>query len=188
MNLNWSEFRIHNRTFNPFLCFMADYSIILLIRGGILSGTNSYQSLVRSTFGLPGFLILSALQFLYPFIGKLILLMSFSLWYLRCVSGNRFIQSPPSFPSAMISYNITFGDTLTKVFQRIPGGMFYFFYHKWMFNQTLSDFVCVMCVCSWSQSLTSRASLCYHTNNGGFHTASLTLSKHRETREGKTDR
>lgn len=53
------------------LHFMADYSIILLIKGGILSGTNSYQSLVQSTFGYPGFLILSALQFLYPFIGEL---------------------------------------------------------------------------------------------------------------------
>ncbi|XP_028291950.1 putative sodium-coupled neutral amino acid transporter 11 [Gouania willdenowi] len=70
--------------------FITDYSIILLIRGGNLSGTKSYQSLVKSTFGLPGFLILSGLQFLYPFI-------------------------------AMISYNITTGDTLTKVFQRIPG-------------------------------------------------------------------
>lgn len=49
---------------------MADYSIILLIKGGNLSGTNSYQSLVQSTFGFPGFLILSGLQFLYPFIGK----------------------------------------------------------------------------------------------------------------------
>ncbi|XP_051815150.1 putative sodium-coupled neutral amino acid transporter 11 [Acanthochromis polyacanthus] len=70
--------------------FITDYSIILLIKGGHLSGTSSYQSLVQSTFGLPGFLILSGLQFLYPFI-------------------------------AMISYNITTGDTLTKVFQRIPG-------------------------------------------------------------------
>ncbi|XP_056283500.1 putative sodium-coupled neutral amino acid transporter 11 isoform X1 [Pseudoliparis swirei] len=70
--------------------FITDYSIILLIKGGNLSGTNSYQSLVQSTFGFPGFLILSGLQFLYPFI-------------------------------AMISYNITTGDTLTKVFQRIPG-------------------------------------------------------------------
>lgn len=51
---------------------MTDYSIILLIKGGNLSGTNSYQSLVRSTFGFPGFLILSGLQFLYPFIGKLL--------------------------------------------------------------------------------------------------------------------
>lgn len=53
------------------LHFTADYSIILLIKGGNLSGTNSYQSLVQSTFGFPGFLILSGLQFLYPFIGKL---------------------------------------------------------------------------------------------------------------------
>uniref|UniRef100_A0A668AZ95 Putative sodium-coupled neutral amino acid transporter 11 n=1 Tax=Myripristis murdjan TaxID=586833 RepID=A0A668AZ95_9TELE len=69
---------------------ITDYSIILLIKGGNISGTNSYQSLVHSTFGFPGYLILSGLQFLYPFI-------------------------------AMISYNITTGDTLTKVFQRIPG-------------------------------------------------------------------
>ncbi|CAK6954118.1 putative sodium-coupled neutral amino acid transporter 11 [Scomber scombrus] len=72
------------------VAFITDYSIILLIKGGNLSGTNSYQSLVQSTFGFPGFLILSGLQFLYPFI-------------------------------AMISYNITTGDTMTKVFQRIPG-------------------------------------------------------------------
>ncbi|KAF7650054.1 hypothetical protein LDENG_00132200, partial [Lucifuga dentata] len=72
------------------VAFITDYSIVLLIRGGNLSGTNSYQSLVNSTFGFPGFLILSVLQFLYPFI-------------------------------AMISYNITTADTLTKVFQRIPG-------------------------------------------------------------------
>uniref|UniRef100_A0A665VEB4 Putative sodium-coupled neutral amino acid transporter 11 n=1 Tax=Echeneis naucrates TaxID=173247 RepID=A0A665VEB4_ECHNA len=72
------------------VALITDYSIILLIKGGNLSGTNSYQALVQSTFGFPGFLILSGLQFLYPFI-------------------------------AMISYNITIGDTMTKVFQRIPG-------------------------------------------------------------------
>ncbi|KAM4559391.1 putative sodium-coupled neutral amino acid transporter 11 [Odontesthes bonariensis] len=72
------------------VAFITDYSIVLLIKGGKMSGSNSYQSLVRNTFGFPGFLMLSALQFLYPFI-------------------------------AMISYNITTGDTLTKVFQRIPG-------------------------------------------------------------------
>ncbi|KAJ8012816.1 hypothetical protein DPEC_G00046800 [Dallia pectoralis] len=72
------------------VAFITDYSIILLIKGGNLSGTNSYQSLVRSTFGLTGYLVLSLLQFLYPFI-------------------------------AMISYNIITGDTLVKVFLRIPG-------------------------------------------------------------------
>ncbi|XP_036423194.1 putative sodium-coupled neutral amino acid transporter 11 isoform X2 [Colossoma macropomum] len=72
------------------VAYITDYSIILLIKGGNLSGTHSYQSLVHSTFGFAGFLILSVLQFLYPFI-------------------------------AMISYNIITGDTMTKVFQRIPG-------------------------------------------------------------------
>ncbi|PKU49460.1 sodium-coupled neutral amino acid transporter hypothetical protein [Limosa lapponica baueri] len=72
------------------VAFITDYSIILLIKGGNLSSTNTYQELVRKTYGLVGYLILSTLQFLYPFI-------------------------------AMISYNIITGDTLTKVFQRIPG-------------------------------------------------------------------
>lgn len=61
-----------------FWLVVADYSIILLIKGGELSGTNSYQSLVQSTFGLPGFLILSALQFLYPFIGMFLFLPMYS--------------------------------------------------------------------------------------------------------------
>lgn len=52
------------------ILFASDYSIILLIKGGNLAGTNSYQALVQSTFGFPGFLVLSVLQFLYPFIGE----------------------------------------------------------------------------------------------------------------------
>ncbi|XP_036243189.2 putative sodium-coupled neutral amino acid transporter 11 isoform X1 [Molothrus ater] len=72
------------------VALITDYSIILLIKGGNLSGTKTYQELVKKTYGLVGYLILSILQFLYPFI-------------------------------AMISYNIITGDTLTKVFQRIPG-------------------------------------------------------------------
>ncbi|XP_048871431.1 putative sodium-coupled neutral amino acid transporter 11 isoform X2 [Brienomyrus brachyistius] len=64
------------------VALIADYSIILLIKGGNLSGTWSYQSLVQNTFGFIGYLILSVLQFFY---------------------------------------NIITGDTLTKVFQRLPG-------------------------------------------------------------------
>ncbi|XP_028662211.2 putative sodium-coupled neutral amino acid transporter 11 isoform X1 [Erpetoichthys calabaricus] len=45
-----------------------DYSIILLIKAGNLSGTNTYQALVRKTFGLIGYIILSILQFIYPFL------------------------------------------------------------------------------------------------------------------------
>ncbi|KAM5324646.1 putative sodium-coupled neutral amino acid transporter 11 isoform 1-T1 [Glossophaga mutica] len=70
--------------------YVTDFSLVLLIKGGALSGTDTYQSLVNKTFGFPGYLLLSVLQFLYPFI-------------------------------AMISYNIITGDTLSKVFQRIPG-------------------------------------------------------------------
>ncbi|XP_060991475.1 putative sodium-coupled neutral amino acid transporter 11 isoform X3 [Dama dama] len=70
--------------------YVTDFSLILLIKGAALSGTDTYQSLVNRTFGFPGYLLLSVLQFLYPFI-------------------------------AMISYNIITGDTLSKVFLRIPG-------------------------------------------------------------------
>ncbi|XP_074159347.1 putative sodium-coupled neutral amino acid transporter 11 isoform X1 [Sminthopsis crassicaudata] len=72
------------------VAYVTDFSLVLLIKGGALSGTDSYQSLVHKTFGFSGYLLLSSLQFLYPFI-------------------------------AMISYNIITGDTLSKVFQRIPG-------------------------------------------------------------------
>ncbi|XP_027767295.1 putative sodium-coupled neutral amino acid transporter 11 isoform X3 [Empidonax traillii] len=72
------------------VAYITGYSIILLIKGGNLSSTTTYQELVRKTYGRAGYIILSTLQFLYPFI-------------------------------AMISYNIITGDTLTKVFQRIPG-------------------------------------------------------------------
>ncbi|XP_078408440.1 putative sodium-coupled neutral amino acid transporter 11 [Cetorhinus maximus] len=72
------------------VAYVTDYSIILLIKGGSMAGTSTYQSLVNKAFGITGYVILSFLQFLYPFI-------------------------------AMVSYNIISGDTLTKVFQRIPG-------------------------------------------------------------------
>ncbi|XP_072468281.1 putative sodium-coupled neutral amino acid transporter 11 isoform X2 [Notamacropus eugenii] len=81
--------------------YVTDFSLVLLIKGGALSGTDSYQSLVHKTFGFSGYLLLSSLQFLYPFI-------------------------------AMISYNIITGDTLGKVFQRIPGvdpGNFFIGHH-----------------------------------------------------------
>lgn len=53
------------------ICVLTDYSIILLIKGGNLSSTKTYQELVKKTYGLVGYLILSILQFLYPFIGKI---------------------------------------------------------------------------------------------------------------------
>ncbi|XP_048200235.1 putative sodium-coupled neutral amino acid transporter 11 [Perognathus longimembris pacificus] len=51
--------------------YITDFSLVLLIKGGALSGTDTYQSLVNKTFGFPGYLLLSVLQFLYPFIAMI---------------------------------------------------------------------------------------------------------------------
>ncbi|NXE05787.1 AVT2 protein, partial [Lophotis ruficrista] len=53
------------------VAYVTDYSIVLLIKGGNLSNTKTYQELVRKTYGLVGYLILSTLQFLYPFIAMI---------------------------------------------------------------------------------------------------------------------
>uniref|UniRef100_A0A8C8SFA8 Putative sodium-coupled neutral amino acid transporter 11 n=1 Tax=Pelusios castaneus TaxID=367368 RepID=A0A8C8SFA8_9SAUR len=53
------------------VAYITDYSIILLIKGGNLSGANTYQALVNKSYGFIGYLILSTLQFMYPFIGKI---------------------------------------------------------------------------------------------------------------------
>ncbi|XP_077303695.1 putative sodium-coupled neutral amino acid transporter 11 [Lithobates pipiens] len=49
------------------VAYVTDYSMILLIKSGEMSGTSTYQSLVSRTFGFPGYMAVSALQFLYPF-------------------------------------------------------------------------------------------------------------------------
>uniref|UniRef100_A0A8C5R540 Putative sodium-coupled neutral amino acid transporter 11 n=1 Tax=Leptobrachium leishanense TaxID=445787 RepID=A0A8C5R540_9ANUR len=49
------------------VAYVTDYSMIMLIKAGAMSGTTTYQSLVSRTFGFPGYLLLSVLQFLYPF-------------------------------------------------------------------------------------------------------------------------
>ena len=51
------------------VAILTDYSLILMVRSGHLSGEMSYQGLMRASFGRPGFYILTALQFIYPFIG-----------------------------------------------------------------------------------------------------------------------
>ncbi len=108
--------------------YSADYSIILLVRGGNLSGTHSYQSLVQSTFGQIGYLIVSALQFLYPFIGyHYILPVLMTFYWINIVRWSEILKNKSLLAFvvshiAMISYNIITGDTLTKVFMRIQGG------------------------------------------------------------------
>uniref|UniRef100_A0A8D0G4G3 Putative sodium-coupled neutral amino acid transporter 11 n=1 Tax=Sphenodon punctatus TaxID=8508 RepID=A0A8D0G4G3_SPHPU len=53
------------------VAYITDYSIILLIKTGNLSGTNTYQALVNKAYGFAGYLILSTLQFLYPFVAMI---------------------------------------------------------------------------------------------------------------------
>lgn len=48
---------------------LTDYSLILMVRSGHICGEMSYQGLMRASFGRAGFYILTALQFVYPFIG-----------------------------------------------------------------------------------------------------------------------
>ncbi|KAI5720347.1 hypothetical protein M8J77_005276 [Diaphorina citri] len=47
---------------------VTDYSLILMVRSGHLSGTYSYQGIMEASFGYPGYVVLSLMQFVYPFI------------------------------------------------------------------------------------------------------------------------
>ncbi|KAL1451643.1 hypothetical protein WDU94_006001 [Cyamophila willieti] len=50
------------------VAIVTDYSLILMVRAAHLSGTYSYQGIVEAAFGYPGYVALSLMQFLYPFI------------------------------------------------------------------------------------------------------------------------
>ena len=69
---------------------LTDYSLILMVRSGHLCGEMSYQGLMRASFGRPGFYILTALQFIYPFIGK-------SIVYLLTLQFKNKINYSPDF-------------------------------------------------------------------------------------------
>jgi len=47
---------------------LTDYSLRLMVTAGTLSGTSSYQGIMKASFGMPGYVILSIIQFFYPFI------------------------------------------------------------------------------------------------------------------------
>lgn len=98
----------------------------------------------------------------------------------------------------MISYNITTGDTLTKVFQRIPGGLQKIRltskdidneYITWKNKQTQKHFrfPCFALCCSRPRSHPRGAPLCDLVDNGRVHAAAVSLSKHREAREGEVN-
>lgn len=50
---------------------ITDYSLCILIKAGIATGTSTYQDLVQAAFGLPGFYVLTFMQFIYPFIAMI---------------------------------------------------------------------------------------------------------------------
>lgn len=52
-----------------FVAFVTDYSLILMVRSGHISGKFSYQGIMEAAFGRPGYYLLGILQFTYPFIG-----------------------------------------------------------------------------------------------------------------------
>lgn len=52
------------------VAYMTDYSLILMVRSAHLCGKFSYQGIMESAFGRPGYIILGILQFMYPFIGN----------------------------------------------------------------------------------------------------------------------
>ncbi|XP_045468250.1 putative sodium-coupled neutral amino acid transporter 11 [Harmonia axyridis] len=50
------------------VAYITDYSIILMIKCGHLSGRFSYQGIMEAAFGRPGYILLGLLQFFYPFV------------------------------------------------------------------------------------------------------------------------
>ncbi|KAK9884207.1 hypothetical protein WA026_005158 [Henosepilachna vigintioctopunctata] len=50
------------------VAYITDYSIILMIKCGHISGKFSYQGIMEAAFGRPGYLLLGILQFFYPFV------------------------------------------------------------------------------------------------------------------------
>ncbi|KAF7286687.1 hypothetical protein GWI33_004710 [Rhynchophorus ferrugineus] len=51
-----------------FVAYVTDYSLILMIKAGHISGRFSYPGIMEAAFGKPGFILLGTLQFFYPFI------------------------------------------------------------------------------------------------------------------------
>jgi sodium-coupled neutral amino acid transporter 11 len=56
-----------------FVAYITDYSLILMVKSGHISGKFSYQGIMEAAFGRPGYILLGVLQFFYPFIGELVL-------------------------------------------------------------------------------------------------------------------
>lgn len=49
---------------------ITDYSLILMVRCGHISGKFSYPGIMEAAYGKWGYYLLSLLQFMYPFLGE----------------------------------------------------------------------------------------------------------------------
>lgn len=81
-----------------------------------LTNAFTYQGIMEAAYGRKGFLFLSLLQFIYPFIGKIL---STNCSQLGEPIVGVCIQIVFCLFLAMVSYNIIVGDTLTKVMVRL---------------------------------------------------------------------
>ncbi|ALC40785.1 CG13743, partial [Drosophila busckii] len=92
------------------VAYITDYSLILMVRCGHICGRFSYPGIMEAAYGKYGYYLLSLLQFMYPFLGKCLIVEShltnnFNVFFF-CYT-------------AMISYNVVVGDTLSKVLVRL---------------------------------------------------------------------
>ncbi|XP_030846147.1 putative sodium-coupled neutral amino acid transporter 11 isoform X2 [Strongylocentrotus purpuratus] len=53
------------------ICGITDYSLRLMITIGELTGTRTYAEMTESALGIPGYYVLSIVQFIYPFIAMI---------------------------------------------------------------------------------------------------------------------
>ncbi|XP_054156756.1 putative sodium-coupled neutral amino acid transporter 11 [Oppia nitens] len=53
------------------IAIITDYSLCIMVKAGNYVGVNTYQDLVRASFGSPGYWLLTFIQFLYPFIAMI---------------------------------------------------------------------------------------------------------------------
>lgn len=54
-----------------FVAYITDYSLVLMVRAGHLSGSFTYPGMMESAFGRWGFYVLSFLQLVYPLIAMI---------------------------------------------------------------------------------------------------------------------
>jgi len=54
-----------------FVAYITDYSLVLMVRSGQLSGSFTYQGMMESAFGRWGFYVLTLLQLTYPLIAMI---------------------------------------------------------------------------------------------------------------------